>query len=311
MNWFFSNNKDDISNDDIYNIDSISSESSEIENSDEESDSYSENSDEDVDSFTDFIVDTLYKTPKTQLVKIRWSPDILEYIDSWELQRSLDEKHIDFLADSFEKYQQKYNQMMISNPIHLAFKNYEENDRKKYFVMDGQHRINAYMKFNRDTNNSFPETITCIHSVDSQNEFMELFNTLNSNKPMDDDSMDLKKCEEIVKKLRDQYSDDLFRDSSCRRPRVCVEKFIQALRETTLFKQNSDHIVNKLIEFNRLMKSVPNVDRWKTMKIRCPSKSVRTKMDNLGFYFSYDCSYKYLKRLDDCIEYLSKQKIGL
>ena len=163
--------------------------------------------------------------------------------DNWNNQRFISEQHVNELTDSF--LNSINNTMYIkysSGIIHIVL----TQDGKKY-VIDGQHRIEAYKKICRIHNNAY-EILVLYEQCCSESEIKEAFKRSNTQWTQPDDKIEEiynNEYEKEGKTKQDTYCEKLWnekmvdygglkgivsRSNNPRKPNICENKFFSMLK---------------------------------------------------------------------------------
>jgi len=273
---------------------SSDNEKSDNEQSDNES-SYNEKSDNESDnsnnSLSDNIIDCLSNyiikkikynnTNNAEFGFIKWNG--LHFINIWELQRSIDNKHVQKIVQNMEiNFAEKQN-FYFYDPIHIALEN------NIYLIIDGQHRLEAYkILFNK---NIYPiQNVPCIiWHIKTDKERLELFDTINQRTIYDKKKLFRYKIIDIIEDLN-KYGNIW----GCHRPKINKELFIKKMElNNNVHKMESSEIIKKIIEINNNIRQLPRNKRCNT---KC-SIQVHIKAETIDFFLGYDKNMDWINNI--------------
>lgn len=249
---------------------------------------------------------------KTWFAKL--SADDIDCIDFWELNRKLDRDFIKKIKHWQEDYHNKNGRYNFIDPLHICEleEETEYGYTYTYKLLDGQHRLSAY----RELNNKYdrPMLPVIIHRVKNKDEMLSLFQFINNRAFLDMNQlnderdklvtlMNLMDKHWIINRMRKigqgigDKSNGIYTIFGKNRPYINKENFSQKIRDTKCFTNCSvEEILNKLIEINAIIKSLPYNRR--ASNIKKDSKYIQTS-EYLNFYLGYDKDMKWVRELDD------------
>lgn len=224
------------------------------------------------------------------------SPDALEHLGVWELNRKIDLQHVAELKKWYLDTFSKHKEFEFTDPIHLAKCKF---DMSKMFIVDGQHRVQAlleiyqeYLKYKGGPAiNLFPVTVK---EIDSQKELIEYFNRINQRMPIDHGALMTEKINEVVEQMGEFCTKkNIWRTN---RPYQNKAKLVPFLREQQYCKTHSaDEIMECIREANlELKKQVLAMDRVSSPGER---KTAEQKAMDMAYYLGLDSSHKCLARI--------------
>jgi hypothetical protein len=221
----------------------------------------------------------------------------IEYIEFWELQRKIDNKHVEHIFNTMRQEWCDKKTMSFYDPIHIAHVIY--NDR--CYVIDGQHRVCAYKKFHDDERPfNFP---IYFHTVQNDEEMLELFKLVNKRLHVDIDLLKNEKLIKLEQFLKEKYGDVIRKNEKSsskqyrpvNRPYLDSHEFFPQIRKNIFFQNNDIEIVfHKLIEINKAIRQLPRVKRCGEKKC---SKETHNKAEKLNFFLGLDKDMKWLNDL--------------
>lgn len=161
-----------------------------------------------------------------------------EKVIIWELNRPMDEKHVDTIYAGFEKEFSSSGQITIFGSPGI----FKQNDR--YSIFDGQHRLAALKKFLEKHPTMNPEITLEVYETDDP---IALFSNLNQIKPQNPKHAPSSKKEELLKKLQEKYPDCIRDQTKANRPRVTLKAMMDTIN-TSEFCDNSIEDIMKHVE---------------------------------------------------------------
>lgn len=211
----------------------------------------------------------------------------IEFLDKWELQRTIDKKHATNLAREMFKDYKKNNQFTFYDPIHVG----KKKDDEKYYVLDGQHRLEAYLYFFRKNEYPVQQIPVIIWYVETENDFIELFQKINKRLTLDKLQLIQIKLLEIFDKLEKKYGKTIF---GINRPKINKEVFSDTLRNTdNAHKMTSQEIFDKLVEINNEIRGLSRNNRL-TKKL---SSSIHESAENMDFFLGLDRTMSWMSKI--------------
>lgn len=255
---------------------------------------------EDDTTDTESIVDNIEKSFFDTAKELHWFNDgnygvylgtMKEFYDDvkskhWIYNRVIDDKHVKNIIK---------NKHSFREPFHIAYC----NDRKQYYLIDGQHRISAYEELCGKINNE--EILVYKHNVDKYNEVQTLFKELNNHKSLTYDDMPDEYLIKIIERLQKMYP-TCITDKKTKLPYVntvqlktqmLVHKFSEKCKDKGKFVP-IDMITNKIRMLNTNYRF-----KIKNKKETCKSCMIGSetydKIIKNGFYLALDKKYEWIK----------------
>lgn len=266
--------------------------------SDNESEKNSEDSEDDTtnnegetniidEKFSDYKTDLISKyivrdkvtnfNSKSILCYYLWSG--IKYLDKWELNRKINEQHWKKIENQMVKDYKKSGEFIFYEPIHLAIKK-----NSIFYVIDGQHRLLACNELYKK--NTYPiNQIPCvIWFPKTEEEFIEIFDKINSRTPLDRTKLFNYKINEIIE-LMDKTWNKTESIWGKTRPKINKGIFIDKMRE-------SDSV--QILESNEIIKKIKQINskiRGLSRNKRCDkylADSIHNHSESMDFFLGYD-----------------------
>lgn len=231
---------------------------------------------------------------------IKFNINGLYYLERWNLQRTIDENHVNNFENFFLEEYEKNNEIRFLSPIQITY----NPNTKKRSVIDGQHRLCALEKINNERKFIDIEILANEHLVNNEIEEKILFTKINSNRPIILQELDLDKSENIILEMKNVFG-DVF---GINRPRIYSPDFINSIRQCSWFNNKSaKEIVLQLKKANDFCESKSKKDRImfccnylknnKNDKYPQISSSINEKCEKIRFFLSYDKKFRFLENL--------------
>ena len=225
-----------------------------------------------IDCLNNYIIKKIKYNDNAEFGFIKWNG--LHFINIWELQRSINNKHVQNIIQNMEINFEEKHKFNFYDPIHIALENNE------YLIIDGQHRLEAYkILFNKNT---YPiQNVPCIiWHIKTDKERLELFDTINQRTIFDKKKLFRYKIIDIIEELK-RYGNIW----GGHRPKIDKELFIKKMElNNNVHKMESSEIIKKIIEINNNIRQLPRNKRCNT---KC-STQVHNKAETIDFFLGYD-----------------------
>lgn len=202
-----------------------------------------------------------------------------EELDRWELNRKINEEHVQKIYKQMALDYQKTNEFIFYEPVHLAIKT-----NSVFYVIDGQHRLLACAKLYKK--NKYPiQQIPCvIWFPKSDEEFIEIFDKINSRTPMDKTKLFNYKINELIiwfdKTWGNKYS--IWGKT---RPKINKDLMVVKMRESdSIHKLETDQIIEIIKKINEKIRGTSRNKRCK----KAVSDSVHNNAETINFFLGYD-----------------------
>jgi hypothetical protein len=213
-----------------------------------------------------------YNTDNSEFGFIKWNG--LQFIKTWELQRIINDEHVQNIVKKMEKDYIKNNNFTFYDPIHLIV-----DDTKEYNILDGQHRLESYKILYEKNIYPIQSIPAIIWNVSTDKQKIKLFDRINQRTLIDKKKLFRYKINDIIEGLTNKYGNIL----GTNRPKMKRDIFIQKMEENdNVHKLESMVIINKLIEINNKIRQLP-----RNMRGRC-SHDIHNKAEILDFFLGYD-----------------------
>jgi hypothetical protein len=209
-------------------------------------------------------------------------------LDRWELNRKIDQEHVKKIYKEMIKDYKRSNEFIFYEPIHLAIKT-----DSIFYVIDGQHRLLACAKlYNK---NKYPiQQIPCIlWFPKTDEEFIEIFDKINSRTPLDKTKLFNHKINEIF-----EWMNKTWGKNDCLwgklRPKINKELFVNKMRESdSVHKLDTNELIDKINKINSKIRGLPRNKRCEK-KI---SDSVHKNAESLDFFLGYDKELDWIEEI--------------
>jgi hypothetical protein len=231
------------------------------------------NNEEDANELDDFFGQEL----DTNLYKNKFSR-IVNMLNMTVENRGISQSHVVEIYTHYKK-----NKSAFIAPLHIiSYLNKESPDNEKFFIADGQHRVEALKKLMNSGIDR--EILYFIHDANSEEQIREIITMLNSNVPVIS-TFPFEKVSNFIKKL-DGVFPQLFsintnhNDYKMNKIKLRDELYTIKLFDSIKLKENE--IFNHLINYNKLIR-----DEYMTK----PIKSVNEKKlaDKISITHKFYC----------------------
>jgi hypothetical protein len=213
----------------------------------------------------------------------------IEDLDRWELNRKVEPSHVKKIYKEMSNDFVKKGTFTFYEPVHLAVKT-----NNIFYVIDGQHRLLACAKLNKK--NKYPiQQIPCIlWFPESEEEFIEIFDKINSRTPLDKTKLFNYKISEIIGWIDKNYgkSESIWGKL---RPKINKDLFVEKMRQNDhIHKLETVEIIKKITEYNiKLRGMVRNKRCSKSL-----ADSVHNHAESLDLFLGYDKELEWIKNLE-------------
>jgi hypothetical protein len=225
---------------------------------------------------------------KSILCYYLWSG--VEDLDRWELNRKINLEHVKKIYREMAKDYERIGEFIFYEPVHLAIKS-----DSIFYIIDGQHRLLACAKLYKK--NKYPiQQIPCVlWFPKTEEEFIEIFDKINSRTPMDKTKLFNYKINEIIGWIDKTWNKD---NKEClwgkTRPKVNKELFVNKMRDSdSVHKLDTNQITTEIKKINSKIRGLPRNKRCDKKNI---SDSVHNHAESIDFFLGYD---KELGWIDD------------
>ncbi len=227
---------------------------------------------------------------KSILCYYLWSG--INNLDKWELNRKIDEKQVKKIYMQMKNDYEKYNEFVFYEPVHLAIKT-----NSIFYVIDGQHRLLACNKlYNK---NKYPiQQIPCIlWFPKNEEEFIEIFDKINSRTPLDKTKLFNYKINDIIKWIDENWNKN---KKEClwgkKRPKIDKDLFVSKMRSTDIIhKLDTIDIINQIKKINSTIRGLPRNKRCTCTK--STTDNVHNLAESIDFFLGYDRELKWIDEI--------------
>jgi hypothetical protein len=213
----------------------------------------------------------------------------IEDLDRWELNRKINLEHVKKIYKEMTKDYEKSNEFIFYEPVHIAIKT-----NSTFYVIDGQHRLLACAKLYKK--NKYPvQKIPCVlWFPKNDDEFIEIFDKINSRTPLDKTKLFNYKINEII-----GWIDKSWGKKEClwgkTRPRINKDLFVEKMRESdSVHKLDTSIIMDKITKINC---KIRGLSRNKRSTKKSISDSVHNHAESIDFYLGYDKELDWIKEI--------------
>ena len=207
-------------------------------------------------------------------------------LDRWELNRKINLDQVKKMYKEMTLDYQKLGEFIFYEPIHLAMKK-----NSVLYVIDGQHRILAYDKLYKK--NKYPiQQIPCVlWFPKSEEEFIEIFDKINSRTPIDKTKLFNYKINEINEWF-DKTWGKKYSIWGKTRPKINKDLLVEKMRESdSIHKLETNEIIEKIKKINEKIRGLSRNKRCK----KAVSDSVHNNADTMNFFLGYDKELKWIE----------------
>jgi len=230
-----------------------------------------------IDNFNNYIIEDSVQNYTSIAKFLRFSWNGIDFLDRWELQRKVDIEHVNLLANSMYVDYKKYKEFISYDPIHLGKKISDD----KYYVLDGQHRLEAYIYFHKLNKFPIQQIPAIIWYADNEEQFIEFFHKINSRLSIDKLKLVQIKMLEIFEGLEQTYGLNIW---GINRPKLNKDVFVDKLKNTeSIHKLSTEEILKKLYEINKKLRGLSRNSRVKN----CTPK-IHTSAESIDFFLGLD-----------------------
>ena len=245
----------------------------------------------DLEDFTNYIdySQKINMTSSSVFTKISWNG--AEFIDRWELQRTIDYDKASGIANEMIRYYKKNKEFLFTDPIHIGqIKNEELENNNKYYIIDGQHRLEAIIAIYKC--NKYPiQKVPCIiWSVKNDDEIDELFDKINNRIYMDSTKLMKNKLIITCNMMEEKWNKDIWGE---RRPRISKELFIDKIRNNDdCYKLSAEEITAKIVKINNDLRILPRQERGGNLTIK-----IHEKAEEIDFFLGIDKKLDWINKI--------------
>jgi len=209
------------------------------------------------DNFINYIVANSEKPFTKNATYCRFNWNGIELLKKWELNRKVNIVHATQLARFMSQDYKKYGEFIFYDPIHIGKKKFDVD----YYVLDGQHRLEAYLYFCEKNKYAIQQIPVIIWYAENEEHFIELFNKINSRLSIDKLKLMQLKLLEIIEGLENKYGKNIW---GINRTKINKELFCNKIKNNdNAHKLTSEQILNKLFDINNNIRGKPRNSRVK------------------------------------------------
>lgn len=239
------------------------------------------------DNFANYIIGTSMKkyTSNSEFIRFGWNG--IDLLDRWELQRKVNMDHATKLAYSMRTDYKIHKEFISYDPIHIG----KIENESPYYVLDGQHRLEAYNYFYQKNEYPIQQIPAIIWYVKNQSEFVNIFHKINDRISIDKLKLVQIKLLEIIAALEDKYGKSIW---GLNRPKINKDIFIDKLKDTDfIHKLTTDEILNALFKINDKIRGLPRNSR---VIPKCGNE-IHHKAENLDFFLGLDKQMSWISNI--------------
>ncbi len=236
------------------------------------------------DNFQNYIIPESVQvyTKNAEFCRFNWNG--IEFLDRWELQRKVDIRHATELAKSLKADHIKYGEFIFYDPVHIGKK---AND-DKYYVLDGQHRLEAYQYFYERNIYPIQQIPAILWYANNEEQFIELFYKINSRLNIDKLKLIQIKLLEIFEGMEKKYGKNIW---GINRPKINKDLFTQKLRNSeSVHNSSTEEILTNLFKINENLRKLPRSLR---IKPNCTT-NVHNSAETMDFFLGLDKKMEWL-----------------
>ena len=241
--------------------------------------------------FTNYIdySQKIFMNKNSTFTKFSWNG--AELIDRWELQRTIDYDKASGIANDMIRYYKKNKEFLFTDPLHIAqIKNEELENNNKYYIIDGQHRLEAIIAIYKC--NKYPiQKVPCIiWAVIDDNEIDELFDKINNRIFMDSSKLMKNKLILLCNLMEEKWNKDIWGE---RRPRINKELFIDKIRKNDdCYKLSAEEIISRIVKINNEFRILPRKERGGNLTIK-----IHEKAEDIDFFLGIDKKIDWIDKI--------------
>lgn len=209
-------------------------------------------------------------------------------LDKWELNRKINNTHVNKIYKELVSDYKKKREFIFYEPIHLALK--KDNI---FYVIDGQHRVLAYDKLYKK--NKYPiQKIPCIiWFPENDEEFLEIFDKINSRTPIDRTKLFNYKILDITTWMEKNMGNQETIWGKLR-PKINKDLFVEKMRNNDLIHQmETQDIINKINNYNIKLRGMGRNKRCD----KYITDSIHNHAETMDFYLGYDKELNWINEL--------------
>jgi hypothetical protein len=245
----------------------------------------------DIEDFTYYIDYSQKISMNSNSIFTKFSWNGAELIDRWELQRTIDYDKASGIANEMIRYYKKNKEFLFTDPIHIGqIRNEELENNNKYYIIDGQHRLEAIIAIYKC--NKYPiQKVPCIiWVVRNDNDIDELFDKINNRIFMDSTKLMKNKLILTCNLMEEKWNKDIWGE---RRPRISKELFIDKIRNNDdCYKLSAEEIIAKIVKINNNLRILPRQERGGNLTIK-----IHEKAEDIDFFLGIDKKLDWIDKI--------------
>jgi hypothetical protein len=251
----------------------------------------SEVDENELENFTNYIdfSQKIFMNKNSIFTKFSWNGS--EFIDRWELQRTINYDKASCIANEMIRYYKKNKEFLFTDPIHIAqIRNENSENNNKYYIIDGQHRLEAIIAIYKC--NKYPiQKVPCIiWIVLDDNEIDELFDKINNRIFMDSTKLMKNKLIILCNLMEEKWNKDIWGE---RRPKINKELFIDKIRiNDDCYKLSVEDIIEKISKINNELRILPRQERGGNLTIK-----LHEKAEDIDFFLGIDKKLQWIDKI--------------
>jgi hypothetical protein len=200
-------------------------------------------------------------------------------LDRWELNRKINLEQVKKIYKEMTIHYQKLNEFIFYEPVHIAIKK-----NSVFYVIDGQHRLLACAKLYKK--NKYPiQQIPCVlWFPKTEEEFIEIFDKINSRTPMDKTKLFNYKINELIEWF-DKTWGKKYSIWGKTRPKINKDLMVEKMRESdSIHKLETNEILERIKKINEKIRGFGRNKRC----LKPTSDSVHNNAETMNFFLGYD-----------------------
>lgn len=212
----------------------------------------------------------------------------IDDLDRWELNRKVNEDQVKKIYKEMKSDYTKKGNFIFYEPVHLGIKS-----DNIFYVIDGQHRLLACAKLYKK--NKYPiQQIPCIiWFPESDEEFIEIFDKINSRTHLDKTKLFNYKIIEIIGWMDKNYgkTETIWGKN---RPKINKDLFVEKMRQTdSIHKLESEEIIKKITNHNIRLRGMQRNKRCSKQI----SDSVHNHAESMDLFLGLDKELEWIKSI--------------
>ena len=212
----------------------------------------------------------------------------------WPFNRDIDQSHV---TEIYEHLLSTCSKRVPPNLRTLCVGYYGEE--KKYYLLDGQHRTKAGKKYLKKYPSRNFKIVVEIHHLSSEEEVIDLFNQVNSNKVLEAEETPHKGAIRIISKIKSKYSKDVFSEKGrVYYPKMDYSKvhskFKQLLQDGVM---TEDEIFKKVVKLDNRYEKLYERGEISSITSRPNIGPSIEKAKRYGMFLGLDEHHRWLQKI--------------